>query len=140
MLECLILGDSIAVGTKMFAPKECVSYSKGGFNTWQWNQRWGDTPLNAEIVVISLGTNDHKGVRTEKELRKMRDRVHATKRVMWIMPPCNAKFCKSDINATVTKLANEYRDVIIGTARVQPDGIHPSWAGYKEIARHIPNK
>jgi hypothetical protein len=24
MLECLILGDSIAVGTKMFAPKESV--------------------------------------------------------------------------------------------------------------------
>ncbi len=38
MLECLIMGDSIAVGTKMFAPKECVSYSKGGYNTWQWNK------------------------------------------------------------------------------------------------------
>jgi hypothetical protein len=123
----------------MFAPKECVSYARGGVNTWQWNQQWGKSPLDAKIVVISLGTNDHKGVRTEKELRKMRERVRSN-RVMWIMPPCNAKFCKSDINATVTKLANEYRDVIIGTSRVQPDGIHPTWAGYKEIAQSIPGK
>jgi lysophospholipase L1-like esterase len=134
MLECLILGDSIAVGTKMFAPKECVSYSKGGYNTWQWNKKWGNTPLNSEIVVISLGTNDHKGVRTEKELRKMRERVRSN-RVMWVMPPCNAKFCKSNINAIVTKLANEYGDQIIGTKHVQPDGVHPSWKGYKEIVK-----
>ena len=51
------------------------------------------------------------------------------------MPPCNAKFCKSNINAIVTKLANEYDDQVIGTKRVQPDGIHPSWNGYKEIVR-----
>lgn len=137
MLECLILGDSIAVGTKMFAPKECVSYSKGGYNTWQWNKRWSDTPLDAKIVVISLGTNDHKGVNTEKELRKMRSRVHATKRVMWIMPPCSPKFCKPTINAIVEKLAQEYKDTIIGTKRVQPDGIHPSLAGYKQIVNQI---
>ena len=71
MLECLILGDSIAVGTKMFAPTECVSYSKGGFNSWQWNQRWGMNPVEANTVVISLGTNDHVGVNTEKELKDL---------------------------------------------------------------------
>ena len=134
MLDCLILGDSIAVGTKMFAPKECVSYSKGGYNTWQWNKKWGNTPLAAELVVISLGTNDHKGVKTEKELRKMRERVHA-KRVMWIMPPCNEKFCKPNVNDIVYKIAKEYGDHIIGTKQVQPDHIHPSWNGYKEIVK-----
>ena len=77
MLECLILGDSIAVGTKMFAPKECVSYSKGGWNTWQWNRGYSDKNLSAKTVVISLGTNDHAGVNTEKELRKMRSKVKA---------------------------------------------------------------
>ena len=35
MLECLIIGDSIAVGTAMARP-ECVSYSKGGWNSWQF--------------------------------------------------------------------------------------------------------
>ena len=75
MLECLIMGDSIAVGTKMFAPKECVSYSKGGQNTWQWNKKWGKTPLEAKTIVISLGTNDHSGVNTKKELTIIRTRI-----------------------------------------------------------------
>jgi len=134
MLECLIIGDSIAVGTKMFAPTECVSYSKGGFNTWQWNKRWGKTPLEAKTVVISLGTNDHKGVNTHKELSKVRYRIKS-RRVVWIMPPCNAKFCKPGVNKTVTDIAKSYGDTIIGTKFVQPDGIHPSWRGYKQLVK-----
>lgn len=132
MLECLIIGDSIAVGTKMFAPTECVSYSKGGFNTWQWNKRWGTTPLAAKTVVISLGTNDHKGVNTFKELSKVRYRIKSLK-VVWIMPPCNAKFCKPGVNKAVTEIAKSYGDTIIGTKFVQPDGVHPSWRGYKQL-------
>lgn len=134
MLECLIVGDSIAVGTKMFAPKECVSYAKGGFNTWQWNKKWGSFKLEANKLVISLGTNDHRGVNTYKELSKMRYRVSATK-VVWIMPPCNAKFCKPNVNATVKEIARNYGDTIISTEFVQPDHIHPSWRGYKDIVR-----
>jgi hypothetical protein len=132
MLECLILGDSIAVGTKMFAPKECVSYSKGGWNTWQWNRSYGDKNLTAKNVVISLGTNDHAGVNTERELRKMRSKVKA-ERVVWIMPPCNSGFCKPTVNSIVKKLAREYGDVIVSTPYVQPDKIHPSWRGYKDL-------
>jgi hypothetical protein len=134
MLECLIVGDSIAVGTKMFAPKECVSYAHSGWNTWQWNKKWGNTPLDANVLVISLGTNDYKGIKTEAELRKMRSRVHS-KRVFWIIPPCNEKFCKPTVNAIVQKIAHEYGDTIIGTKHVQPDHIHPSWSGYKELVK-----
>lgn len=134
MLECLIIGDSIAVGTKMFAPKECVSYSKGGFNTWQWNKRWGTVKLEANKVVISLGTNDHKGVNTYKELMKMRYRVSSPK-VVWVMPPCNKGFCKSGVNSTVAEIAKNFGDEVISTPFVQPDNIHPSWRGYKDIVK-----
>jgi len=123
---------ALQFGTKMFAPTECVSYSKGGFNSWQWNQRWGMNPVQADTVVISLGTNDHAGVNTEKELRKMRIRVKA-KRVVWIMPPCNKGFCKPKVNAIVERLAREYKDIIVSTPYVQPDKIHPSWRGYKDL-------
>ena len=132
MLECLIMGDSIAVGTKMFAPTECVSHSKGGFNTWQWNRKWGSTPLEAKKIVISLGTNDHKGVNTFKELSKIRYRIRSVK-VVWIMPPCNKGFCKPQINQNVKDLAAKYGDTIISTSYVQPDNIHPSWRGYKDL-------
>lgn len=134
MLECLIIGDSIAVGTKMFAPKECVSYSKGGFNTWQWNKRWGTVKLEANKVVISLGTNDHKGVKTYKELMKMRYRVSSPK-VVWVMPPCNKGFCKPGVNSTVAEIAKNFGDEVISTPYVQPDNIHPSWRGYKDIVK-----
>ena len=132
MLDCLILGDSIAVGTANVRT-ECVSYSIGGYNTWQWNKKFADKDLKSKTVIISLGTNDHKGVHTFKELSAMRDRVSAD-RVFWIMPPCNDKFCKSNINEIVDIIARSRGDTVIGTQKLQKDAIHPSWAGYKELA------
>jgi lysophospholipase L1-like esterase len=135
MLDCLIIGDSIAVGTHQFK-QECAAIAKGGINSWQWNKNYlknRPTDLGAEAVIISLGTNDHSGVNTFKELHYMRGRVNA-KRVYWIMPPCNDKFCKNDVNDIVKIIANAYGDTIIGTQRLQKDAIHPSWAGYKELA------
>jgi lysophospholipase L1-like esterase len=132
MIDCIVLGDSIAVGTQL-QRYECVSYSKGGINTSQWNKTHGDKNLKAGTVIISLGTNDHKGVKTEQELLTMRSKVNASK-VFWIMPPCNDKFCKSNVNDIVKKIAEAHGDMIIGTNRLQPDAIHPSWAGYRELA------
>lgn len=132
MLECLILGDSIAVGTANYR-KECASYSIGGYNTWQWNRKFANQPLLAKSVIISLGTNDHSGVNTFKELMTMRSRVDA-QQVYWILPPCNPKFCKPSVNETVEIIAKNFGDFVIKTNRLQQDGIHPSWAGYKELA------
>jgi lysophospholipase L1-like esterase len=135
MLECLIIGDSIAVGTHQVR-QECVSYSKGGWNTWQWNKQFIDKDrkdLTAQTVIISLGTNDHNGVKTFDELLKMRRNVQAA-RVFWIMPPCNDKFCKPHVNEIVKLIAKNFGDTVISTKRLQPDAIHPSWAGYKELA------
>jgi len=132
MFECMIIGDSIAVGTANVR-QECVSYSTGGLNTWQWNKKYASKQLTARNVIISLGTNDHKGVNSFKELMNMRARVDA-EHVYWIMPPCNDKFCKPDINEMVEIIARNHGDTIIGTKRLQTDAIHPSWAGYKELA------
>jgi lysophospholipase L1-like esterase len=128
MLECLIVGDSIAVGTANVRP-ECVSYSKGGINSWQWvNKNIGKTPLQAKTVIISLGSNDHKGVKTEKELETIRELTKAD-RVFWILPAI-----KPDIQEIVKKVAAKNGDTVLPITRLQKDGIHPSWAGYKELA------
>jgi hypothetical protein len=132
MLDCLIIGDSIAVGTANVR-KECVSYSVGGLNSWQWNKKFADKDLTAGTTIISLGTNDHDGVHTFRELSAMRSRVTAG-RVYWILPPCNDKFCKSNVNDIVEIIARSRGDFIIKTDRLQKDAIHPSWAGYKELA------
>lgn len=132
MVDCMIVGDSIAVGVAQVRT-ECVSHSIGGLNSSQWNNKFGDKPLAASNVIISIGTNDHKGVHTFKELMAMRRRVDA-QQVYWIMPPCNDKFCKPDVNEIVEIIARNFGDTIIGTKRLQKDAIHPSWVGYKELA------
>ena len=132
MIDCMIIGDSIAVGTAQVRT-ECVSHSTGGLNTSQWNKKYKDTHLSAPSVIISLGTNDHRGVNTFKELMNLRTRVDA-RHVYWIMPPCNNTFCKPNVNDVVEIIARNFGDTIIGTKRVQKDAVHPSWAGYKELA------
>ena len=128
MIDCLILGDSIAVGTHQFRP-ECVAYAKGGWNTWQWNRDYLKNDLTANTVIISLGSNDHKGVRTKAELQRIREKVGTNARVFWILPAI-----KPDIQNIVKDLAKEYGDTFLPITRLQPDGIHPSWAGYKQLA------
>ena len=128
MLDCLIMGDSIAVGTAQVR-QECVSYSKGGINSYQWlNANVGKSPYIAKTVIISLGSNDHKYVKTLTELRTIRELTKA-ERVYWILPAI-----KPDIQEMVKKVAAENGDTVLPITRLQTDGIHPSWAGYKELA------
>ena len=128
MIDCLILGDSIAVGTHQFRP-DCAAYAKGGWNSWQWNRDYLKNDLSAKTVIISLGSNDHAGVKTRAELQRMREKIGPGSRVFWIVPAV-----KENIQTIVKDLANEYGDTLIPITRLQPDKIHPSWAGYKDIA------
>jgi lysophospholipase L1-like esterase len=128
MFECIIAGDSIGVGIAN-VKKECVAYVQGGINSHQWlNKNIQNTPLIANHVIISLGSNDHKYIKTEEELRTIRKLTKAD-RVYWVMP--SDKFPAAQ--SAVWHVANENNDMILGTKRMQADGIHPSWAGYKEL-------
>jgi len=44
-----------------------------------------DNSVAAQTVIISLGSNDTKNIRTIWELQQLRDRVQANQ-VFWIMP------------------------------------------------------
>jgi lysophospholipase L1-like esterase len=129
MLDCLIVGDSIAVGTHQFKP-ECAVYAKGGINSKQWvDKNIKNMPLEAKTVIISLGSNDHKYIKTESELQTIRQLTKAD-RVYWILPAI-----KPDIQEIVKKVAAYYGDTVLPITSLQPDKVHPSWAGYKEIAK-----
>jgi len=127
MIDCLIVGDSIAVGTHQFKP-ECVAYAKGGINSWQWNKQNANKKLNANTVIISLGSNDHAGVHTLWELQQLRARVESA-RVFWILPAI-----KPDIQQMVQLVAKDYGDTVLPISNLQADKVHPSWAGYKKLA------
>jgi lysophospholipase L1-like esterase len=134
MIECLILGDSIAVGTKVEMP-QCISYAKGGFNSRQWMDGNIDkSPFIANKVIISLGTNDHKSIKTEEELRTLRLLTKADQ-VYWIMPAI-----KPNIQALILQIALEHNDIVIPIHGLQADKIHPSWAGYKDIVKKVNEK
>ena len=135
MIDCMVIGDSIAVGTAMYRP-ECVSYSKGGWNSWQWNKNYLTKDLSAKTVIISLGSNDHKGVKTRKELETMRELVKGS-RVFWILPAGNLKAGGvdiKDIQEIVRDIANKKGDIVLPISNLQPDGIHPTGKGYKMLA------
>jgi lysophospholipase L1-like esterase len=133
MLECLVLGDSIAVGVSQ-ARRECVSYAKSGINSSVWNRDYLPHAVdkNYETVVISLGANDHKGIPTENELRRMRVNVSG-KRVFWIDPGKDRKPVAHD---AIMRIASQYGDTVIPRPRDQmsADGVHPTGRGYKTLA------
>lgn len=140
MFECLILGDSIAVGTQQFK-QECISISKGGYNSFQWNKEFINRPAldmqNYKSAIISLGSNDHSGVNTRKELEKIRASIKAEK-VYWIMPSGNPnQNLINKIQDTILSIARSNGDQIIYIKGIQKDGIHPSTTGYKQIVSEI---
>jgi lysophospholipase L1-like esterase len=127
MIDCMIVGDSIAVGTHQYRP-DCVAYAKGGINSSQWNKQNSNKNLTAKTVIISLGSNDHTGVRTLWELQQLRARTNA-ERVFWILPAI-----KPDVQEMVRIVARDHGDTILPIPNLQADKVHPSWAGYKKLA------
>lgn len=130
MIDCLIIGDSIAVGTKMFRP-ECVDYAKGGITSHGWNKKYGHNDLAANTVIISLGTNDWVKADTYAMLINIRTKIKGNPRVFWILPNEESK---PIVAHQVREVAAQFHDTVLPTTRWQPDKIHPSWPGYKEIA------
>ena len=139
MIECLIIGDSIAVGVASYRP-ECVTYSKVGITSQRWVREYLTSAIAkpAEIVVISLGANDHAGVKTEEELRKLRSAIKAL-HVFWISPGIERKPIPQD---AIERIAQEYGDTVLPRPmkHMSPDGVHPTGRGYKELAEKTKNK
>lgn len=127
MFDCLILGDSIAVGVAQQRP-ECVAYTKGGWNSWQWNKAYIRKDLQSKIVMISLGSNDHDGVHSFKELLKLRESIDA-KEVFWVMPAI-----KPNVQDHIRIIAKNFNDTILYIPELSKDGIHPTSRGYRILA------
>jgi lysophospholipase L1-like esterase len=125
MIECLIIGDSIAVGISKYRP-ECEVHAKVGITSRHWNNANKNLALQANTVIISLGSND-KGIDTEGELRIIRGRTHAD-HVYWVVP---AKINKE----IVTGIALQSHDSYITIDHPSKDGVHPTMNEYSRIAK-----
>lgn len=130
MIECLFLGDSIAVGARVHYPK-CEVVGEVGINSKRFNQVYGTKGATANTVIISLGSNDHKGIKTKQELEMLRSKVSAGK-VYWIVPAI-----QPIIQQMVREVANTSGDFVIEIKDLQSDKVHPTAKGYKQIIGEI---
>lgn len=133
MFECLVMGDSIAVGIGMHRP-ECAVIAKVGITSEKWYKTNKHNPTFAlnryRITVISLGTNDFNNT-TEENLYTIRFNV-VTEKVLWILP---SYALKPKQRAIIQQIAKDFNDVVIDiNEHIGRDGIHPTGAGYKAVA------
>ena len=138
MLECLIIGDSIALGLAQ-AKTECVAIVRSGISTRKWYNQFNQNPAYSEkeykVAVISLSTNDMVGGYTSEYLYNVRKDVKA-QMVIWILPSWTLKPKQFQM---VKEIANEFKDGILDiTAHIGSDGIHPpNLNAYKDIAKKV---
>lgn len=131
MLECMILGDSIAVGIGHYRP-ECITEAEVGITSKNYILEYGNGLRQAQTVIISLGSNDHKDIDTEEGVLKLRRSIDADK-VIWILP--SAKI-KPHQRAIILKIAEHNGDLVITIplGSLSDDGIHPTGVGYRSLA------
>jgi lysophospholipase L1-like esterase len=133
--DCLVMGDSIAVGVAQFSA--CKSLSTGGLSSWRWLNKWGGDldRVNPSLVLISLGANDGADPRSRKALEAVRSKVKASK-VMWLAP---SETLAPEPRKWVRAVAGQFGDRVFELPKehLQKDGIHLSWAGSKLVVRSL---
>lgn len=137
MLDCLILGDSIAKGISDIRT-ECTAIVQSGINSkdyWNKYSRYlkGDGPINvaSKVTIISLGSNDLGNI-TDEYVRRIRATMPEGQTVYWIMPNI-----KESVRKTIWQVAKEYDDIVLDARKYDrsPDTVHPTYKGYKDMAR-----
>jgi hypothetical protein len=135
MLECLIIGDSIASGIAS-VKTDCVRLAEIGLNSQQWYTKYGKRPLldmeSYRYVVISLGSND-VGPDCETYMKKVRAKIQSSN-VIWVLPSDEVKAEQFKI---VEKIAAQMGDSTLSIKdKVGKDKIHPPTVrAYEEIGR-----
>lgn len=131
MIECLIVGDSIAVGVSQVRP-ECQSIAKSGINSRDWTSKHLHKLKPTRTLIISLGANDYKGINTEGHIRSLRTNAQAD-RVFWLLPSGRLK--PGQVEA-VRQVAEEFGDTVIPRpeSNISTDGVHPTYKGYRILA------
>lgn len=128
MIECLIVGDSIAVGVSQVR-HECQAIAKSGINSRDWTTKHLHQLKPTRTLIISLGANDYKGINTEGHIRSLRTNAQAD-RVFWLLP--STKLKPRQVEA-VQHVAAEFGDTVIPRpeSNISQDGVHPTYKGYK---------
>ena len=124
MIDCVILGDSIAVGIGSVSP-QCQTIAKVGINSKNFVVSHRYIP-KAKTTIISLGSNDGNAD-FSKYLRELRKK--SSGKVIWILSANNDKARQIALN-----IARQNGDsVVYLSSFATADGVHPK--SYKSVAR-----
>jgi len=129
MIECILLGDSIAVGLRPHLP--CILQAQVGRNSH--HQSVIIRNITAKLVIVSLGSNDVGDPMLMKNqlrhLRIIRRNIDAEK-VIWILPYHNQG------HENIRRVAAENGDGLLDLINFRTnDGVHPR--NYKEVASEL---
>lgn len=124
MIECLVLGDSIAVGVGQYRP-ECAVVARVGISSRTYVNTY--SVKDARTTIISLGSNDG-AVEYRKELEGLREGLHG--RVVWLLSANNTNAAEM-----ARAIAVQNGDAYISVSSVPNDGLHPTSKGYKMLAQ-----
>ena len=127
MLDCLVLGDSIAVGVGQARP-DCQTIAVAGISSDHFIQMFPGAP-QARTAVISLGVNDGDGIATADNLAKLRGRV-AAETIYWLVSGTNPRI-RDAVRATAGRFGDRLIDV---SPLAGADHIHPDRTGYARLA------
>lgn len=126
MIDCAILGDSIAIGVHHQRPG-CYHKAVSGISSMAYIQRF-QYPIHSNNILISLGSNDGNAIATKAALETLRERVHG--QVTWLLS-ANNQAAHDIAKAIATRFGDRVLEVRPVVGR---DGVHPTTAGYRELA------
>ena len=134
MPTCAFVGDSIALGASQQDKAGCAVLAKTGMNARQWLGTYpADKAVNANKVLISIGSNDRGAAGVVlADIEAMR-RAIAGQQVAWIAP--GPQFASS--RNSVLSVASAFGDVVYERPYddVARDNVHFTQRGYARIAQ-----
>lgn len=132
-MVCLVLGDSIAVGTHQalaYQHTQCIRQARVGISSSVIDRY----PVieNANSVVISAGSNDNPKNNNIPTLTHIREK-YVGKKVVWILPR------NRTLANQVLRVARKYGDSYVdGISFKSVDRLHP--ASYTGMAKAVKAK
>ena len=132
MIECFILGDSIAVGVSRRL-SECEVVAEVGINSLNYYNVHINQVRDANSYIISLGANDGY-TNTAEVIPKIREQLPQHAEVVWLVPANNKEAVEAVIN-----LSEQYGDNTLRLTDfpLAADGVHPTGTGYNRIAEEL---